>query len=172
MGGWTEVGRQIQSLSRHCQSNVQCLSTNGLLQGLSSRCLTPVKSLSNLWHLGQTLDIYPVLVHSPSIGNHNCQSWTKSGQTCNLDIVRTRLGLINLKGGSSSEVLDKLWTDLVPRQTLDKVWISWLCHQPTQSSNIQSMTKSGQMLNLDNVWTNLGFITSKRDSSGEFLINS
>ena len=95
-----------------------------LLQGLSSRCLTPVKSLSNLWHLGQTLDIYPVLVHSPSIGNHNCQSWTKSGQTCNLDIVRTRLGFINLKGGSSSEVLDKLWTDLVPRQTLDKVYIS------------------------------------------------
>ena len=103
-----------------------------------------------------------MLVHFPSIGNHNLQSWTKSGQTCNLDNVLTWLGFINLKRGSSrSAGLDKLWTDLVPRQTLDKVWISWLCHQPTQSSNIQSMTKSGQMLNLDNVWTNLGFITSK-----------
>ena len=56
--------------------------------------------------------------------NNPVQSWTKSGQTCNLDNVLTRLGFINLKRGSYSAVLDKLRTDLVPRQTLDKVWIS------------------------------------------------
>ena len=111
-----------------------------------------------------------MLVHSPSIGNHNLQSWTKSGQTCNLDNVLTWLGFINLKRGSSrNAVLDKLWTDLVPRQTLDKVYISQLCHQPTHSFNIQSKTNPGHLLDFDNLRTNLRFITSKRGNSCEVL---
>ena len=60
-------------------------------------------------------------------------------------------------------------SDLFPKQTLDKVLFSWFCHQPTQSSNIQSKTKSGHMLNLDNVGANIGFIASKRCNSGEVL---
>ena len=51
-------------------------------------------------------------------------------------------------------------SDLFPKQTLDKVLFSWFCHQPTQSSN---------MLNLDNVGANIGFIASKRCNSGEVL---
>ena len=56
MGGWTEIGHKIQSLSKLCQNPVQCLSnrrkstkyvqsSTGSVQWLSKVCIVPVRFL-------------------------------------------------------------------------------------------------------------------------------
>ena len=90
------VGQGLDVKSSFCPILVQAMSNicpnKGLLQGLSSRCLT----LSNPGPIYDNLDRHwtkiTVLVHSLSFGNHNLKSLTKSGQTCIFDHVWTRLG--------------------------------------------------------------------------------
>ena len=102
------VGQGLDVKSSFCPILVQAMSNicpnKGLLQGLSSRCLT----LSNPGPIYDNLDRHwtkiTVLVHSLSFGNHNLKSLTKSGQTCIFDHVWTRLGFFLTQRGSSSEV--------------------------------------------------------------------
>ena len=58
------VGQRLDVKSGLCPVLVQAMPNvcpkEGLLQGLSSRCLTPVKSLSSLIQVGQTLDVKPL----------------------------------------------------------------------------------------------------------------
>ena len=91
------VGQRLDVKSSLCPVLAQAMPNvgpkKGLLQGLSSRCSTPVKSLSSLIQFGQTLDIKP--------GARPLSFYRKPQFT----------------------ILDKVWTNLQLGQCADKAWI-------------------------------------------------
>ena len=91
------VGQGLDAKSILCPVFVQAMSNvcpkDYLLQGLSSRCPTPVKSLSSLIQLGQTLDIKP------------------------------RARPLSFYRKPQFTILDKVWTNLQLGQCADMAWI-------------------------------------------------
>ena len=91
------VGQGLDAKSILWQVFVQAMSNvcpkDCLLQGLSSRCPTPVKSLSSLIQLGQTLDIKP------------------------------RARPLSFYRKPQFTILDKVWTNLQLGQCADMAWL-------------------------------------------------
>ena len=120
------VGQRLDEKSNPCPISVKPLSNacpiGHQIQGLSSACQKSVKFWSALnlsdkdWI--QKSNVCPKICPINDSANNRFLYLTKSGQTLEVDNLWTKLGLVVVERDNSKS-LDKLWTYLIHRQTLD-----------------------------------------------------